>query len=598
MLTKVLDVRQSVLINHLLSGVVLFGLVLLVSGRLWADNAVPAGTQLSSALPAAEITKAHRRLNLIPYMALLEDKTASLSFEQVQQAQSATGFHPVGDHSPNFGFTSSAWWVKFRLHNPLNSDEPLVIRQDYPLIDFFDVWYSRSGEQWQHVATGDRRNFDQRPLDNRTFLIPVKLAPGETAEVYARFETQGSMNIGLFAHSNNDVIDLVGREYLALGVYYGGFLVLIVYNLIMFLSVREKAFAYYLLYVLCYGLYMSVHNGISFQYLWPNNVWLANQSLIILLALSLFWALRFTRTILSTDKLAPVSDKVAGIMEWVSIGCLLISPLVAYHTMIIPIAFLTVIICGHMMTMGVQTALRGSMPARYYLIAFTTLLLGVFVYMMKTFGLLPHTFWTQNSFQVGSLVEMVLLSLAIASRVSEIKRQSYIDALTRLYNRRYLNDQLSLEMHKAQRNGQPLTLAVIDIDNFKQFNDTHGHATGDEALKMVARILNETIRKPFTPCRYGGEEFVLVLPNTSDAAAGVIAERVRRQIEDETADALGLTVSIGYASTECGDFEHEQELFEAADFALYRAKDNGRNQVVNFSREDDRRKAVPVIDPA
>ena len=594
------NVAPDKIIDRLLSGVVLRGAVLIalllvglvpvVVGEPGARE-LPAGGQP----PVAEIKSDDGRLELNPYISLLEDKSTKLDFAQVREYGD---FHPVGDSSPNFGFTSSAWWVKFTVRNPRRTTEHVVIRQDYPLIDYFDVWYSQGdaegdsaagGTQWKHIATGDRRVFDQRPLDNRTFLIPITLAPGETTQVYARFQTQGSMNIGLYLHSNQDLIKWVGAEYLALGGYYGGFLVLIVYNLIMFISVREKAFVYYMLYVLNYGLYMSVHNGISFQYLWPDNTWTANQSLPILLALSLYWVLRFTRTILSTSVLAPRSDRIAWAMEWLSIAFVGVSLFLPYRTIIVPISLLTMVISAQLMTMAMQTALKGSMPARYYLIAFTTLLLSAFVYMLKTFGWLPHNPWTQNAFQVGSLIEMVLLSIAVASRVNEIKQQTFVDTLTQLYNRRYMSDQLGQEMLRAQRRGQPLALAILDIDHFKQFNDSRGHAAGDMALQTVANILNDTVRKPATPCRYGGEEFVLILPNTDAQGAKALAERVRRRIEEATADTLGLTVSIGYASTERDEFADEDELFKAADFALYQAKGGGRNRVMHFVREDDRR---------
>lgn len=562
--------------------------LLLIPFTLWSLGvcADPQGPS-SQPLTAAEITEDVQRINLTPYLGLFEDTSAKLTIEQVS---SEAEFQPVGEGSSNFGFTTSAWWAKFSLHNPMATPQHLVIRQDYPLIDFFDVWYKPQADQnWQHIATGDRRPFHQRPYNNRTFLIPLTLDPGETVDVYVRLSTQGSMNIGLFVHSDEDMVKFIAGEYLALGIYYGGFLVLIVYNLIMSFGVREKAFAHYLLYVASYGLYMSVHNGISFQYLWPDNVWLANKNLLIFLALSLFWALRFTRTILTTETLIPRSDTIARVLEYLSIVCLLASPFIAYGAMIIPIAILTMIISAHCMVMAVQTVLRGSMPARYYLTAFTALLLSVIAYILKTFGWIPHNFWTQNAFQVGSLIEMVLLSIAIASRLSEIKQQTFVDTLTQLYNRRYMNDQLNQEMQKALRTGQPLSVAVIDIDHFKHFNDTQGHAEGDKALQAVAKILKETVRKPCTPCRFGGEEFVLILPNTSTAQAHILAERVRQQIQQHTADSLGLTVSIGYASTEQGGFHRELELFEAADFALYQAKGNGRNQVVHFVPEDDRR---------
>ena len=186
---------------------------------------------------------------------------------------------------------------------------------------------------------------------------------------------------------------------------------------------------------------------------------------------------------------------------------------------------------------------------------------------------------------------MVLLSLAVASRLNEFKRKTFKDALTHLYNRRFFDDQIQLEFEKAQQHSQPLSMVVIDIDNFKIFNDTYGHAEGDCAPRVVASILNATVRKPNTPCRYGGEEFVLILPHTSREEVAVLAERIRFKVEQDTASELGLTVSLGHATFEKGNFNNAGDLFIAADFALYNAKENGRNKVVDYCQCDPAKSA-------
>ncbi|WKE66241.1 sensor domain-containing diguanylate cyclase [Gallaecimonas kandeliae] len=538
-----------------------------------------------AAAPVAQVSNQTGELNLVPYLELLDDKDASQSFQQILKPAFNSRFEPLGG-SPNFGFTTSAWWVKVTLGNSTDKPAHLVLRQDYPLIDHLDFWSPDGKGGWQHIATGDRTPFHSRPLNHRLFLFPVQLPPDSQQSFYFRFQTQGALNIGLFAHGTSNMMELASEEYLALGIYYGGFMVLLVYNFIMFLSVREKTFAYYLLYLLSYGLYMSVHNGLSFQYLWPDNPWLANQSLLVLLASSLYWALRFTRTILSSATVSPRADKVAQWLEWLMLACLVLSPFMAYHQLILPLAVLTLVICSHFMVMAVLALLRGSGSARYYMVAFSTLLLGVVVYMLKSFGILPHNFYTQNAFQIGSLIEMVLLSLAVASRLAELKRSSYADALTRLYNRRFFDERMVVEFHKAKVQGLPLSLVVIDVDLFKAFNDQHGHAKGDNALKAVANILSATVRRPNYPCRYGGEEFVLVLPGTDQAAAAVLAERIRAKVAKDTAATFKLTVSLGHATLESGNFECPEDLFEAADFALYQAKQQGRNRVTPFQPDE------------
>lgn len=169
------------------------------------------------------------------------------------------------------------------------------------------------------------------------------------------------------------------------------------------------------------------------------------------------------------------------------------------------------------------------------------------------------------------------------------------DPLTGLYNRRHFDERLSAEYSAARRHGRPLALLIIDIDHFKAVNDAAGHAAGDEALKMVACSIQQTLRKEDILARYGGEEFVVLARETSLVGAEQLAQRIRRNIEKSRCEfsgksiqvtvSIGLTVSIGVAefSPKLG----EREFFEAADRALYEAKHRGRNCVVATQFDDD-----------
>jgi diguanylate cyclase (GGDEF)-like protein len=233
--------------------------------------------------------------------------------------------------------------------------------------------------------------------------------------------------------------------------------------------------------------------------------------------------------------------------------------------------------------MGTLGLIKGYRPARYFMIAWSMLLLAVLVFMLKTFGLLPHNMLTENGFQVASLLEMVLLSLALASRVSEMQRQSRTDALTKLFNRRFFDERVAFEFERAQRNHLPISLLVADIDHFKEFNDRFGHARGDEVLKTVARQLREGVRGQDIVCRYGGEEFALILPGANGAQALAVAETLRSSIESEGLLDGHITISVGVASPHDQNIPNVEEFFRAADAALYQAKEQGRNRVVQFS---------------
>jgi len=147
------------------------------------------------------------------------------------------------------------------------------------------------------------------------------------------------------------------------------------------------------------------------------------------------------------------------------------------------------------------------------------------------------------------------------------------DGLTGLYNRRYFNELITAEANRLKRSPAPLSLLMLDIDNFKNYNDTQGHPAGDELLKSIAKVFKNSSRTVDIACRYGGEEFVIVLSQTDKKGAQVIAERLRVQVEL----FIPTTISIGIA-TFPDDAQDMDQLLQKADAALYQAKQSGKNK--------------------
>lgn len=175
------------------------------------------------------------------------------------------------------------------------------------------------------------------------------------------------------------------------------------------------------------------------------------------------------------------------------------------------------------------------------------------------------------------------LEQQVQARTLELERLSYEDALTGLKNRRFFNQVLDREVARAEREGKPLSLMICDLDEFKVFNDSHGHAAGDEALRHVGLVLAQVFRQTDLVCRYGGEEFVVILPGADGNAALIKAEQLRRAVAacrvkfgQETLDQITLSVGIAtWPETPGG----ATALLDAADRALYQAKRSGRDRV-------------------
>ncbi|MEG3640640.1 GGDEF domain-containing protein [Magnetococcus sp. PR-3] len=176
-----------------------------------------------------------------------------------------------------------------------------------------------------------------------------------------------------------------------------------------------------------------------------------------------------------------------------------------------------------------------------------------------------------------------------AQRQRKLETYAKVDPLTGIYNRRWFDESMNRQMRRVVHSHKPLSLIMLDVDHFKKYNDTHGHQGGDVALVMLAQAISHHLRPGDIAARYGGEEFGVVLPDTDNASARMIAERLRTavadmSIMDEDGKALStITISLGTAQTG-GEIDTVTELVAAADAALYQAKAEGRNRVVVFEQ--------------
>ena len=168
------------------------------------------------------------------------------------------------------------------------------------------------------------------------------------------------------------------------------------------------------------------------------------------------------------------------------------------------------------------------------------------------------------------------------------EHNSITDSLTGLSNRRFFDEDMRREFYRLKRSGAPLSLIMLDVDHFKKYNDTYGHIMGDECLKQIGSLLNHIVgRVPDAAARYGGEEFVVILPETENEGAMLIAEKIRKAVENlkipHTASdtAPFVTVSLGVVTAYMTNFTAAEQIVNMADEAMYAAKQTGRNKISN-----------------
>jgi len=205
------------------------------------------------------------------------------------------------------------------------------------------------------------------------------------------------------------------------------------------------------------------------------------------------------------------------------------------------------------------------------------------IFKERTLGVLQAINRRHGAFAGDDIVILHALAnqIAIAIENAELYQDSISDGLTGIYQRRYLDLRLKEEMHSAMRYQHPLSLMMLDVDHFKQVNDRFGHSTGDEVLKKLASIMIQGTRLSDVVGRYGGEEFMIIVPHINQRDVEIVAERIRRSIANCDINGIRVTVSIGIAHFDGRPDKVEYDrLLELADGALYEAKETGRNKLV------------------
>jgi two-component system, sensor histidine kinase LadS len=557
---------------------------------------------------------------------VLEDVEGTWTLAQVQAMSNTGAWHASEGGSLGRGYSRSAFWLRVSLVNRHPTQEAWQFGLLYPLLDEVDLYVvDAQGQVRQHHATGDRRRFDARPIRHPNFYVDLPLRAGEAGTVYVRLRSEGSLVAPLVVTTPTARLELASREMAWMGLYGGALLAMLLYNLMLFVSLRDRTHLYYVGYLGVFGLAQLTLNGMAFQYLWPHHPEWGNWALPVCMSAAGVLLSLFVRDFLALKTHAPRADRLMQGLQGLFLLILPVLWLGHYAPAVKLATALTTV--APVVLLGITTAMlrRGHQQARYFLAAFGGLLIGLIAASLSMFDLVKSSWLTTYGLQIGSTLEFVLLSLALAHRFklaqdehvrlqeahaaelearvlartqdldkalgelteanARLQELSQRDALTTLYNRQFLAERMPEIWGTAVRWKQSLGLLMIDIDHFKQVNDVHGHAAGDEALKAVADVILRIMRRPGDHAiRYGGEEFLVVLPQTHAAGAAHIAERIREEVEALTVtyggQVIPLTVSIGVACTTPGPRTSMALMLQLADRLLYQAKAEGRNRCV------------------
>ncbi|MFZ5765019.1 MAG: 7TM diverse intracellular signaling domain-containing protein [Thermodesulfobacteriota bacterium] len=358
------------------------------------------------------------------HLDYLFDTTRQLTVEEVAAEPVTAFFLPSRDHTPGFGFTDAICWLRFTVVNRGPETVRTFVEIGYPLLDHIAL-YTPSAAGFTVMEAGDSLPFAQRAIQFRNFVFPIDLQAGEEKTLFLRCETTSSMNFPLTLLSTVALAERISTEQTLLGLYYGILGTMLFFSLLFYLILKDITYLYYLLFIGGYMLFQLSINGLAFQYLWPKSIWWANNNIPFFIFFSFLFATLFTRKALDTAKLVPRLDKLLLVIVAVAAAGLFVSPFIDYSLSIRASSSfcLSVLV---LIYAAIFCAIKGHRPAIFYSVAWIAFLVGVGVYALKSFGLLPNNFFTAYGLQIGSAWEVVILFMGLADRfhlMAEEKKQ-------------------------------------------------------------------------------------------------------------------------------------------------------------------------------
>lgn len=535
--------------------------------------------------------------------------------------------------TPSYGFSPHTYWLRFTLP-PQKSES--ILELSYALLDDISYYRLQDNKIIETIFTGDKRNFSDRPIKHRAFLFPVPVL-NQTQTILLKIRSSSAIQVPLILWPEKSFFEQDQYKLVEHGVYYGIVFVMALYNFFLFLRLRDRTYGFYVLYVITFSITQLSLTGFSYQFIWPDFPDWNQKSVAVLSPLIVVSAIVFSSNFLKLANYYPLLCKLLYLLAFIGIGISASSVYLPYHTMIPLAAGLAIITCISILLISYYVMFKSLHKyATYFATAWSVFLVGVVILAMSKFGILPRTWITESAAQIGSAIEIILLSFALAERLydavqrrfmaedesiiikeeliqtqqkqnqilesevtartqdlkaalnkvnilnNELSDLSTMDQVTGVRNRRYFDDMLKKEFRRAFRNHSNISLIMLDLDHFKSVNDTHGHLAGDLCLKTIANaIYNIVKRPPDLVCRYGGEELAIILPETDLKGAMIIAERIRHQIESLqikfSGETISVTASLGVSSFTPNSNKTPNLLIELADNALYQAKNEGRN---------------------
>ena len=396
---------------------------------------------------AVEFNELTRSLPLGQNLQVFEDVGGQATVADIRAQAAAGNFKAHDKTTLNAGYSRSVFWLKIDLHyRPSNptAQRTWLLELAYPPLDHLDLYLPDASGNYQLARqTGDALPFASREIRQNNYLFTLEFTPGQAQTLYLRLQSQGSIQAPVTLWSSTAYLEDQPVRLYVLGLIYGVLLGMLVYNLFIYLSVRDTSYLYYIFYIASFGLYQLSVNGAAVQYFWPDNPWWANASTPFFIGCAGLFGSQFARSFLQTATLSRWMDRL--LLALVAFGALVVglSLMTSYALALRLATTLALTFTVVIFAAGIFAWLRGLRVARYFIIAWSAFLLGGIINTLMVLGYLPNVFLTMYSSQIGSAIEVALLSMALADRINAMREQQAQTLLDAGQKLEALNQQLA-----------------------------------------------------------------------------------------------------------------------------------------------------------
>lgn len=421
-------------------------------------------------------------------LEIAEDKSSRFS---VNDMRHSSAFKNSNVDAPNFGISTSTYWIKFSLKNA-TSYKSLLLELPYPIIDSCTL-YEISGDSINTQSIIESDHFNVRKIRHHNIVFSLDVAPGQNKDYYLRIKGNEQVVAPLIVRSEMGFLQSSLTSELLAGMHIGLLFVMILYNLFIYLSIYEKSYLYYVLYIFFIGLTQITITGYTYKFLWPNFPWFNNVSIIVLPAMGGIFAILFFRNFLNTKKWVPVLDKVLNVI----IGLYVLAAIArlagfdSFSYRIIDYAGLIAVLLG--IGIAAKLSLYNYRPAKFFLLAWTIFLVGILLFIMRNLNILPYNNFTNYTMQAGTDIVVILLSFALADKINTLKKE---EAASReqtlkvsLLNEKIIREQNTFLEKKVEERTLELRNANGDLtDALNKLKDAQSQLIESEKMASLGQL--------------------------------------------------------------------------------------------------------------